>query len=196
MSLDSLPLIRREPVKPAPGTVKPRPSRPINALCDREKARIVAEAKRLGLTREKAAQVFGISRSAAVHLLAGISTRPGPRTGHVVGSAERKRIREAVARSNMTRAEAAVKYNLTRSLIEDICYGLPSARTPGKKIAVRKCDLPAYRPDRPAPVPFTRVRYVGGGTLTVSHGQGEEYAASMVEAMTAGREVESVEVVK
>lgn len=196
MSLDSLPLIRREPVKQPPGTVKPRPSRPINALCDREKARIVAESKRLGLTRDKAAEVFGISRSAAERLLAGIDTRRGPRTGHVVGAAERARIRAEVARSNMTRAEAAVKYNLTRSLIEDICHGLPSARTHGKKITVRKCDLPTYQPARLPPVAFTRVRFVGGGTLTVSHGQGEEYAASMVEAMTAGREVASVEVVK
>lgn len=59
------------------------------------------------------------------------------------------------------------------------------------------CRPPTGKPAAPKDrVPVIRVRYVGGGSTSVSCGEGEDYARSMVETMAMGREIASLEVVK
>lgn len=58
-------------------------------------------------------------------------------------------------------------------------------------------QTPPGKPIQPKDrIPFIRVRFAAGGTLTVSCGESLEYAASMVKAMSAGQEIASMDVVK
>lgn len=158
-------------------------------LSEATRRAIRKDAERNLLTRQEAADKWGIPEWTARRIMKGL---PAVTTGEHRRQTNRGATK-ALLSDDDARKIVALKQDGQRWAEISECFrvSVSAAKTAANRILGTTGRV---EPKTAPKMGFTRVRFAGGGTLTVSHGEGEEYARSMVEAMTAGRSVASVEV--
>jgi hypothetical protein len=166
-------------------------------ISEADAQRLRKEAERLNLTRDAAAARWGIGEKRASKIMAGLPYR---RENTIIARKAAKYVmpvRAGKAKLSSDQVDECIALHRNGARWAEIGEAFGISVSWLKKLATQRLGQSDGREPQTsaARMPVTRVTFATGGVLTVSHGEGPEYAEALATALCEGLKVASREVV-